>query len=344
MRCARWQGASARALRLLHRGERTTDIIPVGVASDEWDSLVWSSPYGTIFHTLKFLSYHPPDRFEFCHIAARDDKGLVAVLPGGKEVQAGKVVFRSPLGASFGGFVFAKPDLRKMLDLSEAMHARLAESGFDAVEMVLPPSCYYSHGDENLRYLMTASGYRLHSRDATSVVPLDAFDGGAPHDVLARNLRKAEKSGLEVKPAHGDEIDGFYRILVKNLAAKGLGPTHTLDELRYLVAAFPERVVVFEARTGGEVVGGCLVMVCSERAGLAFYICDDPDRRPLPVAEGALYRAVQWLKEKDVDFFDLGTVSKGTDINWGLVQFKSKFGSRTYVREHYRLDLKETPE
>lgn len=253
----------------------------------------------------------------------------------------GQSLFRSPLGASFGGFVFAKPDLRSMIDIAGAMHSRLAQSGFDAVEMVLPPSCYYSRGDENLRYLMTACGYRLHSRDATSVVPLDVFEGGAPHNVLARNLRKAERSGLVVEPAEGDGIEAFYGVLTKNLASKGMVPTHSLEEIEYLLRAFPERVVVFEARAGGEVVGGSLVILCSKRAGLAFYICDDPDRRPLPVAEGTLYRAVEWLKEKNVAVFDLGTVSKGTDINWGLVRFKSKFGSITYVREHYRLDLRE---
>lgn len=228
-----------------------------------------------------------------------------------------------------------------MLDVARAMHSNLARSGYDAVEMILPPSCYYSHGDENVRYLMTAAGYRLFTRDATSVVPLDTFEGEPVHDVLARNLRRADRGGLEVEMAREGDIDAFYRVLVKNLAAKGLEPTHSLEELKYLMNAFPDRVVCFEARAGGEVVGGCLVMLCSERVGLAFYICDDPDTRPLPVAEGSLYRAVLWLKEKGVAFFDLGTVSRGADINWGLVQFKSKFGSRTYVREHYRLDLAE---
>lgn len=250
----------------------------------------------------------------------------------------GRAVFRSPLGASFGGFVFRKPDLKKMLDVAKVTHSSLARSGYDAVEMTLPPSCYYSHGDENIRYLMTAAGYRLYTRDATSVIPLDDFDG-APHDVLARNLRKAERNGLVVEPAGGGRIEAFYRVLVKNLAAKGLEPTHSLEELERIAGAFPDRVVVFEASAGGNVVGGCLVILCNERVGLAFYICDDPDTRPLPVAEGALYRAAMWLKEKNVAFFDLGTVSRGADINWGLVQFKSKFGSRTYVREHYRLDL-----
>jgi hypothetical protein len=252
----------------------------------------------------------------------------------------GRSVFRSPLGASFGGFVFRRPDLRRMLETAKAAHAALARSGFEAIEMTLPPSCYFSHGDENVRYMMTAAGYRLYSRDATSVVPLDAFDGESLHDVLLRNIRKGEKSGLEVEPARGD-IGPFYRVLVKNLAAKGIEPTHSLQELETLASAFPERLVVFEARTGDEVVGGCLVMLCNDRVGLAFYICDDPDRRPLPVAEGALYRAAMWLKQKGVSYFDLGTVSRGSDINWGLVQFKSKFGSRTYVREHYRLDLSE---
>jgi hypothetical protein len=311
----------------------------VQATDDRWDGLVWSSPYGTIFHTLKFLSYHEHGRFEFNHLAARDGADLVAVLPGGRVSGSGGAVFRSPLGASFGGFVFARPDLRKMLDVTECMHSHLAQAGFQAVEMVLPPSCYYSHGDENMGYLMTAAGYRLYTRDATSVVPLDGFDGGRLHEVLARNLRKARMGGLEVEPAHGSDLEEFYGVLVKNLAAKGAEPTHSLDELRRIAASFPDRLVVFEARAEDEVVGGCAVLVCNDRVGLAFYICDDPDRRPLPVAEGALYRAAQWLAERNIRFFDLGTVSRGTDINWGLMQFKSKFGSRTYVREHYRLDL-----
>jgi len=261
------------------------------------------------------------------------------VLPGGRDTRNGRAVFRSPLGASFGGFVFAGSDLREMLDIVRAVHAALAQSGFETVEMVLPPSCYCSGGDENLRYVMTASGYRLFARDATSVVALDTPGGGAPGDVLARNLRRAEKGGLEVEPVRGGDIEAFYGVLVKNLAAKGASPTHSLEELGYLAAAFPDEVVVFEARVGADVVGGCLVMLCSRRAALAFYICDDPDRRPLPVAETVLYRAVEWLRERGVAFFDLGTVSRGPDINWGLVRFKSKFGSRTYVREHYRLDL-----
>ena len=309
---------------------------------DEWDSLVWSSPYGTIFHTLKFLSYHGTGKFEFHHLGVWDEKGLMAVMPGGKVSRGGRAVFRTPLGASFGGFVFRHRDLKTMLDAAAAVHSHLADSGFDEIEMSLPPSCYYASGDENIRYLMTASGYGLLERDATSVIPLDVFRDDSLHNVLARNLRRANESGLEVEPAEADGLDAFYGILVKNLASKGSEPTHTLEELKHLIRAFPDKVVVLQARAGGEVVGGCMVMLCNGRVGLAFYICDDPDRRPLPVAESALYRAALWLKEREVGFFDLGTVSRGADMNWGLMRFKSKFGSRTYVREHYGKDLSES--
>jgi hypothetical protein len=290
---------------------------------------------------LKFLSYHGAGRFDFRHLGVCDDKGLIAVLPGGRVERDGSAVFRSPLGASFGGFVFGKPDLRKMLETATAVKSHLELSGFGSVEMSLPPSCYYSPGDENIRYLMTAAGYRLYARDATSVIPLSDFDSRSVHDVLARNMRKAEESGLEVRSAQGDDLEDFYRVLVKNLSGKGLTPTHSLEEVKYLTGLFPERIVVFAARADGEVVGGCLVMLCNERVGLAFYICDDPDRRPLAVAESALYSAAVWLRQQGVLYFDLGTVSRGAEINWGLVQFKSKFGSRTYVREHYRMDLSE---
>jgi hypothetical protein len=301
--------------------------------------MVWSSPYGTIFHTLKFLSYHPRGRFEFVNLAARDEEGLWAVLPGGRAVENGRPVFRSPLGASFGGFVFRRPDLRKMLETARQFHSSLRGAGFEAAYMTLPPSCYYSHGDENIRYLMTAAGYRLYSRDATSVVPLSAFDQSSLHGVLARNLRKADREGLTVRQTR--DAGPFYGVLVKNLAAKDAAPTHSLEEVNLLLDAFPGRVVVFEALWEDEVVGGCLVMLCNDRVGLAFYICDDPERRPLAVAESALYAAAVWLKEKGVTYFDLGTVSRGTAMNWGLMQFKSKFGTRTYVREHYKMDLPE---
>ena len=68
-----------------------------------WDDYVLKSPGGTIFHTARFLSYHPAARFEFMNLAVGEGDDLVCVLPGGRVSTGEGSVFRSPVGASFGG-------------------------------------------------------------------------------------------------------------------------------------------------------------------------------------------------------------------------------------------------
>ena len=315
------------------------DVIRIDGPCDRWDKFVWDSPGGTIFSTLKFLSYHPRSRFKSLNLAIEEDGQLVAAVAGGDVVRGGRRCFRSPVGASFGGLVFAEgADLGSMLRAVEAFTAEVERLGYSAVELVCAPACYSASEDQGLRFALGKTGYRVVSQDATLVVDLNTLDGDDLDPVLARNLRKADKGGVRVQAA--TSIDGFYDVLAANLAAKGAKPTHTLRELEHLQSLLPDRMIVLEATAGGAAVGGCLLVVCNSRVGLAFYICDDRRYSQLRVAEATLFGAASLLKRMGLRYFDLGTVSTGDDVNWGLVKFKSKFRPVTYVREHYLRELR----
>jgi hypothetical protein len=316
------------------------EVVRIEGLDPEWDRFVRDSPGGTIFHTLKFLGYHPSSRFDFVNLAVREGDRFVCVIPGGTGEMKGQSYYRSPVGASFGGFVFADDrDLKTMFEVLDSFKAYLKQSGFAGAEITLPPLCYSRSEDQALAFTMLSSGFRLVSREATAVVRLEAvnLDGLAP--ALRRNVRKAEASGVTVKP--GRSIGAFFDILEANLAAKGATPTHTAEELEYLMGLFPDRAMLFEGRLEDRVVGGCLCLVCNERTALAFYICDDPDSRQYRVAEGVLYSCMMRLKERGYAYLDLGTISIDGHINWGLARFKSKFMARTYVREKYILEIEE---
>ena len=305
-----------------------------------WDRFVRDSPGGTIFHTLRFLGYHPPSRFDFVNLAVREGDRFVCVVPGGRVEMGGRAYYRSPVGASFGGFAFADDrDLKTMFETLDGFKTYLKQSGFAGAEIALPPLCYSRSEDYALAFAMLASGFRLVSREATAVVRLEAadLDGLAP--ALRRNVRKAEASGVTVET--GRSIGAFFDILKTNLAAKGAVPTHTAEELEHLMGLFPDRALLFEGRLDNRVVGGCLCLVCNERAALAFYICDDPDARQYRVADRVLFNCMMWLKERGYAYLDLGTISIAGQVNWGLARFKSKFMARTYVREKYMLEIEE---
>ena len=49
-----------------------------GLTNEDWDRFVLNSDNGTIFHTRKFLSYHPKTRFkEASIVVTKNNKTLV---------------------------------------------------------------------------------------------------------------------------------------------------------------------------------------------------------------------------------------------------------------------------
>jgi len=312
------------------------DIRSVQGIDDGWDDFVWNSPGGTIFHTTKFLSYHPPARFEFMNLAVRDGDDLVCVLPGGRVSTGDGSVFASPVGASFGGPVFSDDsDLETIGGALDCLALHLRELGLVGADIELPPPCYSPGQSQALAFMLSSAGYRLSSREATSVIPLGVVHSDGLRPKVRRDMRRADSAGVEI--AAGTDLGAFYEVLIKNLSAKGAVPTHSPSEMEKLFALFPERMKLFEARLDGHVIGGCFIMLCNPRTALAFYVCVDPERKQLRVAERTLYECVKWLIELDYEYLDLGTVSIGGKVNWGLLEFKSKFLSRLYVRDLYSL-------
>ncbi len=302
-------------------------------SSDTWDDFVWSSINGTIFHTLKFLDYHPAGRFDFINLAVMDGDELVGVIPGGRSLEGGLRVFRSPLGASFGGIVLNDLSLQKVYGVVDALNSWLASQGFLRAELVLPPACYWRRWDESLEFALHATGYGLVSVEATAVVDLTSFDRENLKPAFLRNLRRSQTSGITVR--RSQDPKDFYGILERNLASKKAKPTHSLDEIGRLMELFPDEIVLHEALFDGKVVGGSLIFRCNETCALAFYICDDSQYRKFRVTDRVLFECVNWLRGLGHRYFDLGTVSMGGDVNWGLVQFKSKLADLTFARKRY---------
>ena len=301
-----------------------------------WDDLVWASPWGTIFHTLKFLSYHPPSRFEFLNLAFFNGDDVVCVVPGGRVSTGGGDIFRSPLGASFGGVVFRDDsDLRTMADALTMFGKHIKDLGFVGVEMSFPPLCYSRSQSQALPFLMISSGYSLYSREATTVVPLGLVRQKGLNPAIKRNVRKAREAGVEVR--RGENLQAFCEVLEKNLGAKGAAPTHSPEELKALFSLFPDNMILLEAVLDRRLVGGCLLVICNPISALAFYICDDPAARQFRIEEAALNACLEWLTASGIQYRDLGTVSIEGRLNWGLLRFKSKFSPRLDVRERYSL-------
>lgn len=314
------------------------EILHVDGYCDRWDSFVDTSVNGTIFHTLRFLSYHSPGKFDFFNLMVNRAGRVLAVIPGAKALRGKDLIFRSPAGASFGGLVIGEGmDLDQIWGVVDLVVDHLRNQGISVIDLEMPPICYWKKWDRAIDFTLLQFGFRHIGSEATAVIDLDDFDLSRLDSCLVRNLRKAESGGIRVEQSR--DLACFYNLLASCLRAKGAIPTHSLEDLEKLSHLLGDKMVLFQAFLDTRAVGGVLVFKCNQVCSLAFYICDDAQFRPMRVVEKLLYEVALALRNQNYRYLDLGTVSIEGKPNWGLLRFKRKFGARIYTRDRYKLSM-----
>ncbi|MFW5960068.1 MAG: hypothetical protein ACOCSE_02990, partial [Chitinivibrionales bacterium] len=209
---------------------------------NEWQSFLKDSNNGTIFHDQDFLSYHPEGRFHFEHLMFYEGDSPIAILPGGFREDK---TYRSPMGATFGGFV--TPDdfnLKRGNETVKKFLEYIKERDSKGAVLTPPLTPFSSHPDEVIDYSLIYNGFTQYNPLYSSIIDTHTVkDRGDLHRKIRYNIRYAEKCGLEVREE--ESLDASYGILVKNKLKFNTAPTHSLEELRYLKQVFPERIVNF---------------------------------------------------------------------------------------------------
>ncbi|HHJ53216.1 MAG TPA: GNAT family N-acetyltransferase [Caldithrix abyssi] len=309
--------------------------------ADWWDDYVWQADNGTIFHTRRFLSYHPEGRFTDHSLIFKQKNSVKAVFPA-VELQMDKDrVLYSHRGSSYGGFVYRDAGIRDAFDMVEALKDYAKQQGFSRILITLPPIVYMTRYSNYVDFALLKNGFRYLKREISSVLQLpESVDDILPmFKAEARTAtRKSIKQGIRVR--RSDDYATYYRILKKNLMLRhNVTPTHSLEELERLAALFPEHIHLWGAFLDERMIAGVVNFICSNDTGLAFYISDDKTYQQYRSVNNLFYHIFQWAVENRFKFFDFGIFTVNEDPNWGLGKFKESFGARGLFRDTFELLL-----
>lgn len=321
----------------------TPDITVTDLAhmpADEWDAFVRSSANGTIFHTRRFLAYHPEGRFDFRWLGFVNGEGrLLGVLPAG--LRDG--ILSSPAGASYGGICTVPGSFRQTWEMVDALQRWARREGIREVRITQAPVIYTRGAAQDLHFAMLYAGFENDRNLFSSVIDLDEFGARDPLAALSesgrRAIRKAEKSGLVVEES--DDLDAYYPILVENKRKFGVAPAHTREELERIRALVPGTWRLFAVRHEGEMAAGVLTTHCNSRVMLAFYIASRPEHQLLRPVNLALFHAARVAAAEGYRHLDLGVSMNTASDNpmepaWSLISFKEFIGSRGFLRPSFR--------
>lgn len=304
--------------------------------SKQWETFVASANNGTIFHSLKFLSYHPKGRFKNHHLIIKDRERTIALFPA---VLQDKTVI-SHQGASYGGFILQDGvGIHTIYLAVENLVAYLKNHHYKKVILTQTPLIYYKSPHQYLDFALVKKGFTYLKREVTAVIPLDAADPLLTfHADARRSTKKALREGVRVSIS--DDLTTFYKILKRNLSMRhNVSPTHTLRELKKLKSIYPEDIILFAAFRKNRMLGGIVIFVANPRVLLAFYISHDNKYQAYRPVNLLFYEVLKWGHTRGFKYLDLGTFTLNMEPNWGLGRFKENHNARGFLRDTYELKL-----
>lgn len=311
-----------------------------------WEKALQAADNATLFHTMPFLAYHPPGRFEDHHLIFWIGEEPRVLMTGAVRNAEGKKGLVSYPGASYGGLVYpAGLSFNTADHLVQTLIRYVRSAGFDFLSLTQPPDIYSAWPGDVITFHLLKNGFRYTKREITQAIPLYYPDGDVFRTLCNKTrtaVRKAMKSDLLVEEdleLSDANLEIFYPLLLDNRRRLGVTPTHTLEELKRLRDLVPDKLSLSLVKYQEIPIAGILNFLCNARVLLIFYICHDwsyQEHRPVPLL---MYHTMQWAYRKGFRYLDFGTSTLNMEPNWGLIKFKENFGSLGYFRDTLTLDL-----
>lgn len=309
---------------------------------EQWDLMVLNANNGTLFHTRRFLSYHPPGRFTDHSLIFNKNNQPYILFPAAEKEIDGKRFLVSHPGTSYGSFIVPEDiSFADSYDIVESLIEYAKAQKFDGIRLTPPPTIYNRRLSNYIDFSLLQHGFRYLRREISSILFLE--------DTIEQNLdkfkpshkravRKAIKEGVVVRES--DKFDEFYSILQNNLKIRhNVTPTHTLDELLKLKELFPNDVKLFGAFLGDKMVAGVVNFICTKDVVLAFYISHDEKYQETRALNLLFYSIFDWAITNNFKVFDFGIFTVNEEPNFGLARFKENFGASGMFRDTFEIIL-----
>lgn len=326
-------------------GDTAKEKVPLEVSraterdEEAWARFVRDANDGTLHHELPFLAYHPPERFRFEHLIVRQGADILAVVPGGIVERGAEKVFVSPLGASVGGPLVARPVLAETLAVIETLQSHARMQGWAALEFVLGPAAYQRVPADTTAFSLFARGFRLTERDLTFIINLEpgTTEGysGLFRKKQAWGVRSAYRRGVTVAHGGSELFGSFVELFRETYERHGTAATHSEAEIADLLQRIPDRVQITLASRGDVPLAAILVFRLNERAAQTFYICSDRAHARENGTVTALAALIDRLAGEGVRCLDLGPSASSLRSNDGVVFFKEGLGAVGQTRDHW---------
>lgn len=293
-----------------------------------------NSSNGEFINSIRFLDYHPAERFKDDSIAIVDNgsKRVLAVMMGA-ETKDGYGFVSHP-GTTFAGpIIDRKYSVGKIESLLNQMLTYYEEK-YEKIRIKVCPSYYNFQPMGIVEFFLWKRGYQYEAGALANVIDIsrirDEDDIFRLFNTKRRNeVRKALKEELFFFSCSNEIRESVWKNMNKNLEQRfSAKTTHTYHEILDLKQRFSKEIQPYYADTQDGKYGAFGLVFQFKRVFHTQYLDLNYDYAPHYPNLLLIYHLIKVAKERNFDFFSFGASTEGPElnINAGLYNYKAGYG------------------
>lgn len=298
-----------------------------------WDNFIDTCRTPLFFFKRNYLDYHA-DRFVDSSFIFSKNHSILAILPACKEGET----LNSHGGLTYGGLLLS--DKARSSDVLQIVHLLVEQArqlGFKNIIYKAIPYLFYTQGtQEDLYAIFNLLNATLFRRDLSSIIHLENKIN------LSRGrkgkIARANKKGL--RAIFSDEWAAFHALLTTVLQRHGASPVHSVRELTYLCAQFPEQIQLKVIKKDHQLLAGTVLFKFHNTVHTQ-YLAVSEEGKLTGALDVLIHSCIEESKQLGYQYFSLGTSTEeqGKKLNEGLIAQKETFGARGLALDFYRIEL-----
>ena len=301
-----------------------------------WDNFLSISKNATFLFRRDFIEYHGERFIDHSVLIFNSKKKLLALFPACQK----KKTIHSHSGLSYGGIIFHQDiRLHEAKIVFQVLLNYFQSQGFQKIIYKQLPYFYQKYPNYEEDIILYQLKAQLIRKDIGAIIDLQSlrsttFLRGRSREL---DLQKAQNHNLKI--IQSNNLSYFWKnILIPNLKTRHqISPTHSLNQITYLVDLFPKNIRFFSVQKNQQIVAGTLIFQTDEVAHAQYIASSELGKK-----HGALTLLFQHLvrnKYSDFKFFSFGisTENQGKHLNQGLHTWKESFGARAIPHNIYQI-------
>lgn len=290
---------------------------------------------GEFINSIKYLSYHPQERFIDDSIAVIDaqNQEIKGVLMAALKPGANNYIISHP------GTTFAGPILNKKIDIKSAkeildLMLSYYEEKYEYIEIRLHPGIYDKQPMEWIEYWIMRRGYHYDMMALANVINLNELnDENSVLSFFSSGRRYYVKQALKKNKYQIKKLDEptlqIWENMNRNIGVKfNSKTTHSFDEIQNLCKLFPENIISFMAERFDGTYGAFALLYCFKNVLHTQYLDLNYEYASEYPNLYLIYEIIKGAKKDEYSFFSFGasTEERGKIMNEGLYQYKEGYG------------------